>query len=309
MLFGTKEKIIKFWCKCAKRGYKMGFRGKIDKQMIATIKSQDFLSLFLRAIIYIGVFFTLATIALIVGYILLKGIPHLSLKIFEFEYSTLNASMTPAIINTLFMILLSLVFALPFGIFGAIFLQEYAKNTSLVVALINLASQVLVGIPSIVYGLFGFLAFVIYFKMGVSMLSGALTLAVMILPLILTATQESLKSVPNAYKEGSFALGAGKLRTIFVVVLPCAMSGILSGVILSIGRIIGESAALLYTSGSVAKVAGVGDSGRTLSVHLYALLSEGQFIEQSYATAVVLLFIVVGINLLSNVAIKRFGAK
>lgn len=287
----------------------MGFREKIDKQMIATIKSQDFLSLFLRAIIYIGVFFTLATIALIVGYILLKGIPHLSLKIFEFEYSTLNASMTPAIINTLFMILLSLVFALPFGIFGAIFLQEYAKNTSLVVALINLASQVLVGIPSIVYGLFGFLAFVIYFKMGVSMLSGALTLAVMILPLILTATQESLKSVPNAYKEGSFALGAGKLRTIFVVVLPCAMNGILSGVILSIGRIIGESAALLYTSGSVAKVAGVGDSGRTLSVHLYALLSEGQFIEQSYATAVVLLFIVVGINLLSNVAIKRFGAK
>ena len=287
----------------------MGFKEKIDKQMIATIKSQDFLSLFLRAIIYIGVFFTLATIALIVGYILLKGIPHLSLKIFEFEYSTLNASMTPAIINTLFMILLSLVFALPFGIFGAIFLQEYAKNTSLVVALINLASQVLVGIPSIVYGLFGFLAFVIYFKMGVSMLSGALTLAVMILPLILTATQESLKSVPNAYKEGSFALGAGKLRTIFVVVLPCAMSGILSGVILSIGRIIGESAALLYTSGSVAKVAGVSDSGRTLSVHLYALLSEGQFIEQSYATAVVLLFIVVGINLLSNVAIKRFGAK
>lgn len=287
----------------------MGFREKIDKQMIATIKSQDFLSLFLRAIIYIGVFFTLATIALIVGYILIKGIPHLSLKIFEFEYSTLNASMTPAIINTLFMILLSLVFALPFGIFGAIFLQEYAKNTSLVVALINLASQVLVGIPSIVYGLFGFLAFVIYFKMGVSMLSGALTLAVMILPLILTATQESLKSVPNAYKEGSFALGAGKLRTIFVVVLPCAMSGILSGVILSIGRIIGESAALLYTSGSVAKVAGVSDSGRTLSVHLYALLSEGQFIEQSYATAVVLLFIVVGINLLSNVAIKRFGAK
>ena len=287
----------------------MGFREKIDKQMIATIKSQDFLSLFLRAIIYIGVFFTLATIALIVGYILIKGIPHLSLKIFEFEYSTLNASMTPAIINTFFMILLSLVFALPFGIFGAIFLQEYAKNTSLVVALINLASQVLVGIPSILYGLFGFLAFVIYFKMGVSMLSGALTLAVMILPLILTATQESLKSVPNAYKEGSFALGAGKLRTIFVVVLPCAMSGILSGVILSIGRIIGESAALLYTSGSVAKVAGVGDSGRTLSVHLYALLSEGQFIEQSYATAVVLLFIVVGINLLSNVAIKRFGAK
>lgn len=287
----------------------MGFKEKIDKQMIATIKSQDFLSLFLRAIIYIGVFFTLATIALIVGYILIKGIPHLSPKIFEFEYSTLNASMTPAIINTLFMILLSLVFALPFGIFGAIFLQEYAKNTSLVVALINLASQVLVGIPSIVYGLFGFLAFVIYFKMGVSMLSGALTLAVMILPLILTATQESLKSVPQAYKEGSFALGAGKLRTIFVVVLPCAMSGILSGVILSIGRIIGESAALLYTSGSVAKVAGVSDSGRTLSVHLYALLSEGQFIEQAYATAVVLLFIVVGINLLSNVAIKRFGAK
>ena len=175
--------------------------------------------------------------------------------------------------------------------------------------MINLASQVLVGIPSIVYGLFGFLAFVIYCKMGVSMLSGALTLAIMILPLILTATQESLKSVPSAYKEGSFALGAGKLRTIFLVLLPCAMSGILSGVILSVGRIIGESAALLYTSGSVAKVAGAADSGRTLSVHLYALLSEGQYIEQAYATAVILLFVVVGINLISNLAIKKLQSK
>lgn len=287
----------------------MGFKNKIDKQMIATIKSQDFLSLFLREIMFVGVGFTLATVALMVGYILFKGIPHLSLTLFEWEYSTLNASMTPAIINTIFMILLSLVFALPFGIFGAIFLQEYAKPNSTVVGVINLASQVLVGIPSIVYGLFGFLAFVIYCKMGVSMLSGALTLAIMILPLILTATQESLKSVPLAYKEGSFALGAGKLRTIFVVVLPCALSGILSGVILSVGRIIGESAALLYTSGSVAKVASVADSGRTLSVHLYALLSEGQYIEQAYATAVILLFVVVGINLISNLAIKKLQSK
>lgn len=291
----------------------MGLIKKLDKQMIATIKSQDFLSLFLRALLYLGVFFTLSTVALMVGYILFKGIPHLNASLFEWEYSSLNASMTPAIINTIFMILLSLLFALPFGIFGAIFLQEYAKSTSraqqMIVGLINLASQVLVGIPSIVYGLFGFLAFVIYFKMGVSMLSGALTLAVMILPLILTATQESLKSVPLHYKEGSFALGAGKLRTIFVVLLPCAMSGILSGVILSIGRIIGESAALLYTSGSVAKVAGVEDSGRTLSVHLYALLSEGQYIEQAYATAVILLFIVVGINLISNLAIKKLQSK
>lgn len=291
----------------------MGLIKKLDKQMIATIKSQDFLSLFLRALLYLGVFFTLSTVALMVGYILFKGIPHLNASLFEWEYSSLNASMTPAIINTIFMILLSLLFALPFGIFGAIFLQEYAKSTSraqqMIVGLINLASQVLVGIPSIVYGLFGFLAFVIYFKMGVSMLSGALTLAVMILPLILTATQESLKSVPLHYKEGSFALGAGKLRTIFVVLLPCAMSGILSGVILSIGRIIGESAALLYTSGSVAKVASIEDSGRTLSVHLYALLSEGQYIEQAYATAVILLFIVVGINLISNLAIKKLQSK
>ena len=291
----------------------MGLIKKLDKQMIATIKSQDFLSLFLRALLYLGVFFTLSTVALMVGYILFKGIPHLNASLFEWEYSSLNASMTPAIINTIFMILLSLLFALPFGIFGAIFLQEYAKSTSraqqMIVGLINLASQVLVGIPSIVYGLFGFLVFVIYFKMGVSMLSGALTLAVMILPLILTATQESLKSVPIAYKEGSFALGAGKLRTIFVVLLPCAMSGILSGVILSIGRIIGESAALLYTSGSVAKVASIEDSGRTLSVHLYALLSEGQYIEQAYATAVILLFIVVGINLISNLAIKKLQSK
>ncbi len=298
-----------FYAKLARRAQIKGKKTKmklkkLDKQMIARIKSNDYLSLFLRAVLYFSVFLVLAIITLIIGYILVKGVPHLSLKLFEWQYSTLNASMTPAIINTLTMIFLALLLALPFGIFGAIFLQEYAKNNSKAVALINLASQVLVGIPSIVYGLFGFLAFVLYFKMGVSMLAGALTLGIMILPLILTATQESLKSVPSAYKEASFALGAGKLRTIFRVLLPCALSGILSGVILSVGRIIGESAALLYTSGSVAKVAGVGDSGRTMSVHLYALLSEGQFLEQANATAVVLLGVVVGVNVLSNALIK-----
>lgn len=280
---------------------------KLDRKMIRRIKQRDILSLFLRACVYFGAIVTIGVFCLLCGYILLKGIPHLNLAMFALTYSSENASIFPAIINTFSMIVLSLIFAAPFGILGAIFLVEYARKNSAILGVINLASQVLVGIPSIVYGLFGFLAFVIYFKMGYSMLSGALTLAIMILPLILTNTQESLKSVPLTYKEASFGLGVGKLRTIFCVILPCAISGILSGVILSIGRVVGESAALLYTSGSVAKIASLSDSGRTMSVHLYALLSEGIYLEQAYASAVVLLVFVIFINALSNFVANKFG--
>ncbi len=168
-----------------------------------------------------------------------------------------------------------------------------------------MASDTLVGIPSIVYGLFGYLAFVIYFGFKISFLAGALTLAMMILPLILRSCEEALKSVPMSFREASFALGAGNLRTIFVIIVPAAIPGILAGVILSIGRIVGESAALLYTSGSVAKVAGMLDSGRTLSVHMYAISSEGQHINQAYSTAMILILIVLVMNILSNFIAKR----
>lgn len=267
----------------------------------------DFLSLFLFALVRLAIFTSVGIFFFVIGYILFNGISHLNLGLFELHYTTQNVSMLPAIINTLSMVVLSLVLATPLGILGAIFLQEYAKSTSIFIRIITIAAETLTGIPSIVYGLFGYLAFVIYFGFGLSLFSGALTLAIMVLPLILRNTQEALKAVPLTYKEASFGLGAGKLRTIFVVVLPCAASGILAGVILSVGRIVGESAALLYSAGTVAQIAGISDSARTLSVHMYALLSEGLFINEAYATAVVLLVVVICINLISNFIAKFFN--
>ena len=277
------------------------------KQSIGQFRDKDALSIILSLITKLGICISLMTFGLVVGYILIKGFPHLDSRLFEWHYSTQNASMLPAIINTFTMIIFALILATPIGILGAIFLVQYAKSDSVIVAIISIAAETLVGIPSIIYGLFGYLAFVIYFGFGLSIISGALTLAIMILPLILRNTQESLKSVPQTYKEASFALGAGKLRTIFRVILPCAISGILAGVILAIGRIVGESAALLYTSRTVAKIASLNDSGRTLSVHMYALLSEGQYLTQAYATAVVLLIFVVIINFTSNFLVKKLS--
>ena len=162
------------------------------------------------------------------------------------------------------------------------------------------------GIPSIVYGLFGSLFFVKYLGLGLSLLSGALTLSIMILPLIMRTTEEALRSVPDSYREGSFGLGAGKLRTVFSIVLPCAVPGILSGVILGIGRIVGESAALIFTAGTVAEIAtSIFSSARTLSVHMYSISGEGLYIKQTYATAVVLLVVVILINALSGFVAKR----
>lgn len=264
------------------------------------LRQKDGLSLFFYIIVRLAIFTSVATFAFIIGYILYNGVGYLSPKLFELTYTSENVSMMPAIINTITMVLLSLLIATPVAIFGAIFLEEYANSQSRAVRLIVVAAETLTGIPSIVYGLFGYLAFVIYFGFGFSFLAGALTLAIMVLPLILRNTQEAIKAVPILYKEASFGLGAGRLRTIFVIILPCAISGILAGVILSVGRIVGESAALLYTAGTVAQVADIGDSGRTLSVHMYALLSEGQYMEQAYATAVILLVIVIGINFVSN---------
>nr|WP_231860257.1 phosphate ABC transporter permease PstA [Helicobacter himalayensis] len=247
----------------------------------------------------------LAIFLILIGFIFIKGIAHINFEMFAWQYNSQNISMTPAIINTLTMVLFALILAMPLGIFGAIYLSEYASKSSKILHVIRIASETLVGIPSIVYGLFGYLAFVIYFGFRTSLIAGGLTLAVMILPLILRSAEEALKSVPMTFREASFALGVGKLRTIFIIVLPVAIPGILAGVILSIGRIVGESAALLYTSGSVAKVAGLMDSGRTLSVHMYAISSEGQHINEAYSTAMVLIIIVFLINLGSNYIAKK----
>ena len=251
---------------------------------------------------------TLGALALIVGYILVRGVPHLRPDLFAVKYTTQNVSMLPAIVNTLIMTAVSLFIAVPLGVFAAVYLVEYAKRGSRLVALIRITAETLSGIPSIIYGLFGLLFFVTALKMGFSILAGALTLSVMVLPLILRTTEEALIAVPDPYREGAFGLGAGRLRTVFRIVLPAAAPGILAGVILAVGRIVGETAALIYTAGTVANFPkGLLSSGRTLSVHMYALSSEGLYVDQAYATAVVLMVIVFAINALSGFIAKRIA--
>ena len=256
----------------------------------------------LAATLTVGVFvFT-------VGFVLVKGIPHIKPSLFALSYTSENVSLLPALISTVIMTLLSLVIAVPLGLFAAIYLVEYAKRGSKAVAVVRMTTETLSGIPSIVYGLFGLLFFVTFLGWGFSVLAGAFTLAIMILPLMMRSSEEALKSVPDAYREGSFGLGAGKLRTVFRVILPSAMPGILAGVILSIGRIVGETAALVYTAGTVAQIpVSPLQSARTLSVHMYALSSEGLRTNEGYATAVVLLLLVIVINALSSKIAKKIG--
>lgn len=251
---------------------------------------------------------TVVTLLFLVGYILINGLPYLKPSLFALNYNSKNVSMFPAIINTVSMVLLALLFSVPFGVGAAIYLVEYAKKGNQLVDLIRLTADTLTGIPSIIYGLFGMLFFVIALGWSYSLLAGAMTLAIMVLPTIMRTTEEALRCVPDSYREGSFGLGAGKLRTIFKIVLPAAMPGILSGVILSIGRIVGETAALIYTAGTMTGVAGVTDSGRTLAIHMYVLSNEGLHKNEANATAVVLLVIVLMINALSSFVAKKFEA-
>ncbi len=279
------------------------------KQRFASRK-HDPVSLILFGFVYLAAFVSFLMIAFIISYILVKGVPHLNKGLFSLTYTTDNVSLLPALINTVFITILTLLIAVPIGIGGSIYLTEYAKRDNPIVNIIRIATETLSGIPSIIYGLFGALFFVKYAHFGLSLLSGAVTLSIMILPLIMKTTEEALLSVPNSYREGAFALGAGKLRTIFKIVLPSAMPGIFSGVILAIGRIIGESAALIFTAGTVAEVAkSVFSSSRTLAVHMYAISGEGLYINQTYATAVVLLILVIGINFLSGLIAKRLGSE
>lgn len=279
------------------------------KQRLAAYKRRP-ASFIMFLITWCSGIITAAVVIILVAYILIKGIPNLKPSLFALEYNTENVSMLPAIINTVTMTLLSLALAVPIGVFSAVYLTEYAKRGNPLVKAVRVTTETLAGIPSIVYGLFGYLVFVIACHFGNSMLSGALTLAIMILPTVMRTTEEALLSVPDSFREGSFGLGAGRLRTVFKVVLPSAVPGILSGIILAIGRIVGETAALIYTSGTVAGIPkDLMHSGRTLSIHMYALLSEGLYMEEAYATAVVLLILVLLINMLSGLIAKRLTAK
>lgn len=249
----------------------------------------------------VSIIFTFGSLISIVVYIITMGIPHINTQMFSLEYTTDNVTMLPSIITTLIVVVLGILIAAPVGIFTAIYLVEYAKSGSKVVEVIRLAAETLQGIPSIVYGLFGMLFFVNRINLGYSILSGVFTISIMILPLIIRSTEEALKSVDNSLREASFGLGAGKLRTIFKVVLPVAIPGILAGVVLAVGRIVGETACLIYTLGTATSLPkGLFSSSRTLALHMYMLSSEGLYVGEAYASAMVLLLVVVLLNFIAT---------
>ena len=269
-------------------------------------KKLDPLSIIISFLVKASIIITTFILLFIVLYILFKGVPYLTPSLFAFSYTTDNVSVFPAIITTIMMVIISLLLSVPLGVFCAVYLVEYAKSNNRLVKYIRITTETLSGIPSIVYGLFGLLFFVTALKWGFSLLAGAFTLSIMILPLVIRSTEEALKSVPDMYREASFGLGAGKLRTLFIIILPSAVPGILAGVILSIGRIVGESAALIYTAGTVAQIPqSLFSSGRTLAIHMYALSSEGLNVNQAYATAVVLLITVSLINVFASLIAKK----
>ena len=283
-------------------------RGLADAgaRMIPPIPAQNstgsrVFALVMRWLVRIAALLTAAVLIFLIGYILVMGIPNLKPSLFEWTYNSENVSLVPALINTVLMTLFALVIATPLGIFAAVWLVEYAKRGNKLVKLVRITTETLQGIPSIVFGLFGMLFFVTQLHWGYSLIAGAFTLAIMVLPVIMRTTEEALLAVPDSYREGSFGLGAGKLRTVFTIVLPSAMPGILSGVILAIGRIVGETAALIYTASTVAAVPeSVFSSTRTLAVHMYLLSNEGLHVDATYGTAVVLLVLVLLINCLSS---------
>ena len=253
-----------------------------------------------------GALITLAVILTIVIYILVNGVPNLNSKLFAWEYNSENVSMMPAIVNTVVMVVATLLMSVPIGIGAAVYMVEYVKKESKLAKLIKLATQTLAGVPSIVYGLFGALFFVKYLNLQLSILSGCLTLGIMILPIVMETTEEALRMVPPSYKEGSLALGATRVQTIFKVMLRPATPGILSAIIIAVGRIVGESAALVFTAGTIAKpMASMLNSGRSLSVHMYVLSGEGLYIKQTYATATVLMLLVLILNGISSLIARK----
>ena len=263
----------------------------------------------LKGLVYGAAVLTFAVLLFLIGYILVTGIPHLKPSLFQWNYTSENVSMMPAILTTVQTTALALLLAVPLGLFTAVYLNEYAKRGNKLVNVIRITTETLSGIPSIVYGLFGMLFFVTRLHWGYSLLAGAMTLAIMILPLIMRTAEEALMAVPDSYREGSFGLGAGRLRTVFRIVLPAAGPGILSGVILGIGRIVGETAALIFTAGTMAQIPGLFQSGRTLAINMYVLSGEALHMNEANATAVILLLVVLLMNTLSALAAKKLTKK
>lgn len=267
----------------------------------------------LRLLVFAGAAVTTLILVGIILYILINGVPSLTPSLFEWSYTSENVSLMPALVNTLLMALFALLFSVPVGVSAAIYLVEYVSSSSRFVRIVRMTTETLQGIPSIIYGLFGLLFFTTLLGWGLSLMAGACTLAIMVLPVIIRTTEEALLAVPASYKQGGFALGAGHVRTIFRCVLPSALPGILGGILLALGRCVGEVAALLFTAGTVAQIPdfasqgilAVFDSCRTLAVHMYVLANEGLHMDETYATAVVLLVLVVVLNATTNFVVKR----
>ncbi len=273
---------------------------------------RDWPTLALRALVGLGAALTLAVLAGLVGFVIVRGVPHITADLFAWEYTSENVSLMPALVSTLLMAATSLGVAVPVGVAAAIYLVEYARPGSRLVAVVRLTCETLQGVPSIVYGLFGLLFFTGVLGWGLSLASGAATLALMVLPVIVRTTEEALMAVPQSWRQGSFALGAGRLRTVVRCVLPSAAPGIAGGALLALGRCVGEVAALLFTAGTVAQVPdllgrGPGallDSCRTLATHMYVLANEGLHVDEAYACAVVLLALVLVVNLATNLTMR-----
>ena len=272
---------------------------------LAEYKRHPF-SLVMMVLVILSALATAAVVLWIVIHVIMQGAPNLKASLFELEYDSENLSLMPAFFNTLIIAGMSLLIAVPVGVAAAIFLTEYTSSANKFVAVVRMAAETLAGIPSIVYGIFGMILFVEMLFKGFSLIAGILTMAIMILPLVMRTTEEALRAVPDSFREGSFALGAGKLRTIFRVVLPSAMP-----VILALGRVVGETAALIYTSGTVKAVPdSLFGSGETLAIHMYTLSSEGLHVDEAWATAIVLILLVLVINgaaeFISNKFRKRY---
>ncbi|MCL2150184.1 MAG: phosphate ABC transporter permease PstA [Dehalococcoidia bacterium] len=251
---------------------------------------------------------TLIALIAVIIFILVRGIPHINMQLLFGDYTSRAPSLKPALVGTLYLIVIALSIAAPIGIGSAIFLSEYTNSKSRLIRIVRVAVETLAGIPSIVYGVFGYVVFVVTLGFGYSLIGGGITLAIMILPVIVRSTEESLLAVPRSLREGSFALGSSKVRTTFAVVLPCAASGMVTSLILAVGRVVSESAVLILTIGMAVRVIpqNVTSAGTSLALNVYYFGSHG-YPEQAAATGVVLLVLVVAINIIATVLGKVFG--
>lgn len=261
-----------------------------------------------KVLLWLSAIITVFMLVFILGFIFLKGFRKINITFLTADYSPSgDGGILPMIVATLYSVVLSIVVATPIGVLAAVYLQEYAKQGKLV-KIIRFATESLSGIPSIVYGLFGSIFFVDVLGFGYSILAGSLTVSIIILPVIIRTTEESLKSVPKFYREASLGLGATRFQTLYKVIVPSALPGVLSGVILSIGRVVGESAAILLTAGTVAKMAkSIMSSSRTLTVHAYLVTKEAGDIEQAAAVGIVLIVIILVLNTIAKLITKKFS--